>query len=140
MRAFARAKQFTAFAIKLRPPLDEFRDSLRPLGDKNLRGRPIHKSIPGGNGVFQVQSDILVALGRDGDPALRVVRIRLAQRLLGDHQHVAVVSQFESRAQARYARAHHQKIHRRGHHHKFRGYHSDRADEATRIPWRNSLD
>ena len=140
MRAFARAKQFAGIAIKLRAPFDKFSYSLRPLSDKNLRRGPIHKSVPGGHGVFEVQSDVFVALGRDSDPALRVVRIRLAKRLLGDYQHIAMVSQFDRCAQARNARAHHQKIHRRGPYHKFRGYHSDRADQATQTLQRNPRD
>jgi len=64
MTVGSNSKQFTAFAIKLRAPIDEFRDSLRPLGDKNPCGRPIHKPVARGNRVFEVQSDVIVALGR----------------------------------------------------------------------------
>ena len=121
MRAFAGAQVLATrlglrrpWLIEVRAPLDELGDAQRAFGDQRLGGGTIDQAVAGVDGVFKVQRDVLVALHGDGDAALRVVGVRLAERLLGDDQNLAVAGQLNGGAQAGNARAHHQKIHLRG--------------------------
>jgi hypothetical protein len=88
--AFAGAEQFAGLLIKARAPLDQLRHAHRALGHQSLGGGAINDAIAGIYGVFQMERDVLVALHGDGDSALRVVGVGLAERLLGDHQNLAV--------------------------------------------------
>ncbi len=115
--ALAGAQQLASLGIELRAPLDQFRYADWPLGHQRLGGGSINDSIASVYGVFKVESNVLIAFHGDGDSTLRVVRVRLRERLLGDHQNVAVASQLNGCAQSGYARSHHQKIHPRQHCH-----------------------
>ncbi len=115
VRALAGAQELAGSRIpsrsKLRAPLDQLGHAQRPLGHQRLGRGPVNESIAGVHGVFEMQRNVLVALHGHGDAALRVVGVGFAQRLLGDHQDLAVARQLHRRAQPGHARAHHQKIH-----------------------------
>ena len=81
-----------------------------PFGDQRLGGGAVNQAVACVHGVFKVQGNVFVAFHGDGDAALRVVGVRLAQRLLGDHQHIAVLRQLHGGAQPGHTRAHYQKI------------------------------
>jgi hypothetical protein len=112
-----------SLAVKVRAPLDQLRHAHWPLGHQHLGRGPVNDSIACVYGVFKVQRHVLVALHRHGDAALRVVGVRLAQRLLGDHQNLAVARQLDGRAQPGHSRAHHQKVHFNRLSHNHSGYH-----------------
>ena len=97
--------------IEIRAPLDELCHAQRAFADKRLGGGAIDKAVAGIHSVFKVQGDVFVALHGHGDAALRVVRVRLAERLLGDDENFAVARELDGGAKAGNARAHHQKIH-----------------------------
>ena len=97
--------------VECRAPFNQVGHALRPLGHKHLGSGAINDSIAGTYGVFQVKRHILLALHGHGNSTLRIMGVRLGQRLLGDHQDLAVMSQFHGRTKAGNPRAHHQKIH-----------------------------
>ena len=108
--AFAGAEQAASFRIKARAPLDEFGHAERAFGDERFGGGAVDEAVAGIDGVFEMEGDVLVAFHGDGDSALGVVGIGLAERLLGDDQDIAVAGQFDGGAQAGNACAHDQKI------------------------------
>jgi hypothetical protein len=125
--ALAGAKQLAApgiaVAIEVRAPLDELGDAHRPLGHQGLGSWPVNDAIASVYGVFKMQRNVPITLHGHGDSALRIVGVGLAQRLLGDHENVAVTGQLHRSAQPGNARAHHQKIHLRCFSHDHSGYH-----------------
>ena len=111
VRAFARQHQLArCFAIEVRAPAQQFFDAQRTLFHQHPRGLAIHQPIAGVDRVFQMQRDVLIAAHGDGDAALRVVGVRFAQRLLGDHQDPAGPGQPNSGAKSGNARADDEKI------------------------------
>jgi len=115
VRAFAGAQQFAALGrrcpVKGRPPLDQLGHPHLPLGDQYLGRGTIDQPVAGVDCVLQVQRHVRVAFEGHGDAPLRVVRVRLGHRLLGDHQNLTVARQLYGRPQPGHTRSHHQKIH-----------------------------
>jgi hypothetical protein len=115
VRAFASAEELAAIPIRSpvegRSPLNQFGDTRWALGYQRLGGGAVNDSIAGVYGVFKVEGHVFGALHGDGDAALRVVGIRLGQRLLGDDQHLSVTSQLHGRTKPCDTRTHDQKIH-----------------------------
>ena len=111
--ALAGTQQLAGHRVKDGAPLDEFGHADRALGNQYLGGPARNDSIASVYRVFQVEFDVLFAFHGDRDAALRVVRVRLANRFLRDHQDITVASQFDRRTQAGHARPHYQKIHLR---------------------------
>ncbi len=89
---FAGTQQDSIFAIKARSPLDKFCNAGRPLGYEDLGSRAEDEAIPGSDGVFEVQRDILLAFGGDSDAALCVVGVGFTERFLGDDKNFSVRS------------------------------------------------
>jgi len=110
MSAFAGAEQLPGQGVEARAPLDELGHPKRPFSHERLGGRPVNEAVPGAYRVFKMKGDVRIALHGHGDAALGVMRVRLTERLLGDHQDVSVASQLHRRAKAGNARAHHKKI------------------------------
>ena len=71
---------------------------------------PVAQAVARGQRVLLVQSHFVVVAERHRDAALRVLRGRLPQRVLGHHQHAARSGKFDGRAQAGYAGADHEEI------------------------------
>ena len=110
MGSFARAQKFAAVLIELRTPLDEFFHALRAFGHQHFCGWAVNQSIAGGNGVLQMQRDLVTILNSNRDPALRVVRVRFGDGFLGDHQDGTVLRQLDCGAQACNPRPHYKII------------------------------
>ena len=117
VRAFPSAQEITGlgialgqeFAVKVRAPLDGLSDAQRAFGDERFGGGTIDKAIAGVDGVFKA-GDVAVAFHGDGDAALCVVGVRLAERLLGYDENIAVAGQFDGGAKAGDASAHDEEI------------------------------
>ena len=130
MRAFARTQipaiEGMAFGVRglieVRPPLDEFLHALGTLRHQRLGGGAVDDSVAGVHRVFEVQGDVILALHGDGDAALRVVRVRLAEGFLGDDENLAVLRELDGGAKAGHACAHDEKINGRGVGHQLSGY------------------
>ncbi len=60
--------------------------------------------------VLEVQCDIALALHRNRNTALRIVRVRLGHRLFGDNKDLAMFGELNRCTQPRNPGAHHQKI------------------------------
>ena len=60
--------------------------------------------------VYDNGTNVGIAFHGYGNATLRIVSVGLGDGLLGDHQDLAVASQFDGRAQSGHARSHHQKI------------------------------
>ena len=112
-RVRSRSPPSARFTVEIRAPLDELGHAQRPFSHQHLGGGPINQAVPGVHRVFKVQRNVFVALHGDGDAALRIVRVRFADRFLGDDENIAVRGQLDGGAKSRYARAHHQKIYLR---------------------------
>ncbi len=119
MRSLAGAQKTTCLLIESRAPLDQFGHSRRAFGHQHLGSGSVNQPISRGNGVFQMKCNVCVAVHRDSNSALRVVRVRFPERLLGDDEDIAVFSQFDCGAQTGHACAHHQIVHRRSQCHNF---------------------
>jgi hypothetical protein len=121
MRAFARTQilaiEGMAFGVRglieVRPPLDEFLHALGTLRHQRCGRRAVDNSVAGVHRVFEVQGNVFLTLHGDSNAALRVVRIRFAERFLGDDENFAVLRELDGSAKAGDARAHHQEIHLR---------------------------
>ena len=110
VRALAGECQPAAFVIELRAPIDELLDSGRPLFHQSVDGGPVAQSVAGVKGVLLVQLHLVVIPERYGDATLRVLGGRLAEALLGDHQHLARFGQFDGGTHAGHSGADHEKV------------------------------
>jgi len=117
--AFAGAQELAGFSIELRSPLDELGYAEWTLRDEGFCGRAADDSVTCVDGVFEMERDVLFAFHGDGDSALCIVGIGLAERLLGDDENISVAGQLDSSAEAGNTRAHDQKINLRGLWHQF---------------------
>gem|GEM_PF-5405939 len=70
---------------ELHPQLHDLAHPLGSLRDDRPDNLLIAQPVPGGQRVGHVQVEIVRGRGHRGDPALRVVGIRLGAVLLGDH-------------------------------------------------------
>ena len=113
MRSFPRSQQISIFAIKLRAPFNKFSNALvAPLPPAPRRPAE-NQSISGRNGVVQMERDVLRVFPRGhSDAALRIIGIRLAERLFRDDKNVALFGKFNGGAQPCDARTHHNEINR----------------------------
>jgi hypothetical protein len=107
---FTRAQQFARPSIESRTPLDQLGHANRALGHQRLGRWPINDSIPRIDGVFKMESNVLITPHGHGDSTLRIVCVRLAEGLLGHDQDIAVPCQSNGCAKAGNACTHHQEI------------------------------
>ena len=118
MSAFARAKELAArviaardgLAVEVRAPLDQLGNAQRAFRDERLGRGTVDEAVAGVDGIFEVQGDVFIAFHGHGDAALRVVGVRLAERLLGDDQNIAVTGELDGCAKAGNARTHDQEV------------------------------
>ena len=123
VRAFAGQHQLAVFAIEIGAPAQQLVDALRTLFHQHARGFAMHEAVARVHGVVEVQGHIFVAAHGNGDAALRVMRVRFAQRFLGDDQDArSIRCQSDGRAQAGNARAHDHEIRFPHTCHKLSGY------------------
>jgi hypothetical protein len=102
---FAGAQQLAAMTVKGRAPFDEFSNALGAFFDKHFGCWAMDEAVARGYRVFEMERDVFLALGGYGDTALGIVGVGFAERLLSDNQDIAVVGEFDGRAEAGYARA-----------------------------------
>ena len=107
-----------SLAVEACAPLDEFGDAEGPFGDEGFGGGPVDDAIAGGDGVFEMEGNVLIAFRRYGDSALGVMGVGLAERFLGDDEDIAVAGQFDCGTKAGNTCAHNQIIDLRGPWHK----------------------
>ena len=107
---FAGAEKLAGLLVKLCAPLDELGEAGRAFGDEGLRSGAVDDAVAGVQGVFKMESDVLIAFHGDGDSALGIVGVGLAESFLGDDQDLAVGSQFDGSAEAGNASSHDKKI------------------------------
>ena len=100
--------------VEVGSPLDEFGYAEGTFGDEGFGGGTVNYSIACIYGVFEVEGDVLDAFHGDGDSALGVMGVGLAERLLGDDQDIAVAGQFYGGAEAGNSCAHNEIINLRG--------------------------
>ena len=103
--AFAREGQTPAIAVELGAPVDQLLDGGGTFFDQRVHGAAIAQTVAGGERVLLVQLHFVVVAERHGDAALRVLGRGFVQRVLGDHQHLARLRQFDGRAQPGHASA-----------------------------------
>ena len=77
-----------------------------------MRRIAVDQAVAGGAGVGPVLGHIVVTAHGDGDAALRIACVRLAELLLGDDEHGAVRGKRNSSTQAGNARAYNNKVDR----------------------------
>jgi hypothetical protein len=113
MRSLARTKQAAGLAVESSSPCKKLGDTLRPLRHEHLCRAPIHQAVSGADCVAQVERDVIrVFSGSDRDTALRIMRVRLCQRLFCDDENFAMAGKFDSSAQSGHARTHNQIVDR----------------------------
>ncbi|MNC34489.1 hypothetical protein D3C75_829240 [compost metagenome] len=88
---FLGQSQLAVLQIKLGPQLDEIPDALRPLLDQHIHGSMITKACPGNQRVLAVVRKGILIGNYSRDAALGIAGIALGERLLGDHQHLALL-------------------------------------------------
>ncbi len=108
--AFAGFEEPAVARVEGCAPGDEFGHAQGAFLHEDFGGAPVDEAVAGVDGVFEVEGDVGLALGGDGDAALRVVGVRFAQRFFGHDEDFAVLRQFDGGAEACDASAHHQEI------------------------------
>jgi hypothetical protein len=83
--------------------LDEFFYALGAFCDEDFGGWAMDEAVAGVFGVLEMESYVFFTGESYGDAALGVVGVGFAERLLGDYEDLAVVSEFDGCAQAGYA-------------------------------------
>jgi hypothetical protein len=73
--AFSGAEQLACFGIKARTPLDELGHADGTFSDERFGGGTVDKAVARLDGVFKMESYVLIALGGDGDAALGIVGV-----------------------------------------------------------------
>ena len=114
MSAFAGAEQLAGFSVEMRAPLDELGHARRTFGNQRFGGGTVDDAVASVQGVFKMEGNVLIAFHGNGDSALSVVGVGLAERFFGDDQYIAVAGQFDGGAETGNTRAHDQKINLRG--------------------------
>ena len=61
--------------IKARAPRDQFGHAQRTFGHERFSGGAVDKAVARLDRIFQMEGDVLVALGGDGDAALGIVGV-----------------------------------------------------------------
>ena len=89
VRRFTRKRQLGSVAVKLRSPVDQFLDALRPFFHQDVRCVNIHQPVTGFDRILQMQANLIFIAQCDGDSSLRILRGRFSQFLFGQHQHLA---------------------------------------------------
>src|ERR1700749_3678742 len=101
MRGLAREQKPSALSVELRAPLDQLFDVAPPVFDKDFDRALVAQSRARGLCVLLVQHYLVVFGERDGDAALRVLRVRLLAPVLRKHRHASArARQFYRGAQA----------------------------------------
>src|SRR4051794_8536491 len=114
MRTFPGTEQVAVFVVETCAPFDKFSDALRPLGNQDFCGGSKHQSIACRKSVVQMQGEVFSVFPRsDSDAALRIERVRFAQRFFCDDENVAVVCKLNCSSQPGDARTHDDEINRR---------------------------
>jgi len=103
--AFASEGEFRAFAIELRPPLDEFLDALGSILDQHSRRFRIAEAIAGVERVLLVEADFVFVAEGYGNSALRPCSGGIAEIGFGEDQNAAGAAEFNGGAQTGDARA-----------------------------------
>ena len=75
-----------------------------------MHGFAVAQAVTGGHCVLLVQINFIIIAERDGDTTLCVLRGRFVQRVLGNHQHLAGLRQFDGRAQTGHTGADNEEI------------------------------
>ena len=115
VRAFACQHQLArmlAFcvAVKARIPAQQLIHACRSFFHQDARRQRIHQPIAGSQRVLQMQSNVLRTANRHRDPALRILRVRFAQRLFSDNKHPSRIRQRDGGAKSGNAGSDDQKI------------------------------
>lgn len=96
--SFAGSHEFAVEAIEVRSPPQQFFDAGRSLLHQDACGGLVDEAVSGGQGVFEMQSDVFGSAHGDGDAALRVGGVGLSESFLGDDEDTAVLGQGDRRA------------------------------------------
>jgi hypothetical protein len=92
MSTFASAEELAGLGIEVGSPLNELGYAEGSFRDKRFGGGAVNYSIASVYGVFEMEGNVLIAFHGDGDSALCVVGVGLAEGFLGDYQDIAVAS------------------------------------------------
>ena len=91
-------------------PVDQLANVARTVLDQRAHGRLVAQAVAGRHRVAAVQLGAVVGAHRRGDAALRVARVALARRRLGEDEDTAERGERDGRAQAGDAAADDEKI------------------------------
>ena len=105
MSRLTRPQQLPVLPVESRSPRNQLGDTLRAFLNQHCGGWTMHQTIAGGYGIFKMQRHIFASFGGNGDAALRIVGVLLAQRLLGDNEDFAVLGKRNGCAKPGHARS-----------------------------------
>jgi len=82
------------------PQENEFLNAIRAFFDENAGGFRVHQSVAGGKSVLEMKADLVFVAESDRDAALCVLRCRLGDLLLGEHEDAASLRELDGGAQS----------------------------------------
>ena len=110
VRAFAGECQPGSLAVELRAPVDELPDGSGSFLHQGAHRRAVAEAVSRVQRVPLVQFHLIVVAQSDGDPALRIFGGGFPEAVLGDHQHLARLSQFDGGAQPGHSGSNDEKV------------------------------
>ena len=96
---FLRERELRAFFVEFRAPEDELPYPRGALFNERAHGLAQAEPVTGPNGVIEVDRDLVLVREHHGDAALGVFAAALGRRVLGHHEDLAVLRQFDGCAE-----------------------------------------